>query len=135
MPASLNKLRHAPRNSGKILTRPLKSSYCIWLFVCFFSNECRATSNVMSLKDILLSALDMTTFAQRQSEACFPEMHIFQNGTQCKSQTCFRMARVITAPCGYSDDTLMTSGPPGSNRRESLLLMFLVHYCAFLKLL
>ena len=60
----------------------VRQSYCICLFTfVYFSNECRATSNAMSLKDILLSAIDMTTFAQRQSEAWF------QNGTFKKKIT------------------------------------------------
>ena len=39
-------------------------------------------------------ALDITTFAQRQSEACLRMAYFFQNGTKCQPETCFRMAHV-----------------------------------------
>ena len=53
------------------------------MFVClcvffFFSNKSRATSNVMVKKDILSSALDMTKFAQCQSETCFQKCTFFK---------------------------------------------------------
>ena len=50
----------------------------------------------------MLSALDITTFAQRQFEACFRMAHFFQNDTQSQSETRFRMARFCTAQKTYA---------------------------------
>ena len=66
---------------------------CLFVFHVFFSNKCRPTSKAISSKDILLSALDVTKFARCQSGTCVKNL-IFQNGTPCKSETCFRMAHV-----------------------------------------
>ena len=59
----------------------IRPSFCICLFV--FSYECRDTTNAMSPRYDSLHSVNLKHVS---------EWHIFQNGTQCQSETCFRMA-------------------------------------------
>ena len=77
--------------SGK---RPKVRPGCVSLFVClFFSNKSRATSNVMVKKTYCrLPSIWQSLHGANLKHVL--EMHIFQNGTPCQSETCFRMAHV-----------------------------------------
>ena len=90
----------------KLVLRGKAKLYCC-LFVCFFSSTTWEYFKCNKLKRLVLSAFDMTKFAQCRSETCFRMAHFskrhtipiwnkfqngtfFQNGTECQCETCFR---------------------------------------------